>query len=61
MKTPVKSKTTPQRLAEYAAELKAKGIDDFRATVEGRTFTFDFSHPTLTIAEAQNPADLVEP
>ena len=57
-----RSKTTAQRLAEYAAELKAKGIDDFRAIVEGRTLTFDFKNSAGTIENMpQYPADLVDP
>jgi hypothetical protein len=56
-----KSKTTAQRLAEYAEALHSKGIFNFRAVVEGRTLTFDFGGQQKAASQGANPADLIDP
>lgn len=50
--------STAQRLAEYIAELRARGIQVIGATVEGRKIRLDFDSAN---GEAVNPADLVDP
>ena len=50
--------STAQRLAEYVAELRERGIPVFGATVEGRTIKLDLSGDSMTYT---NPADLIDP
>lgn len=59
VKAASKSKSTPQRLAEYAEALRDKGFTEFRAEIEGRKLTFDFGKPAPQ--SGVNPADLIDP
>lgn len=50
--------STAQRLAEYVAELRDRGIPVFGATVDGRKIKLDLSGDSK---EDVNPADLIDP